>query len=214
MRKIVLIGSCLAIAGPVCLLVLRSAPTAAPPSARASASDTAANDLRGKLASAVTRSGAPSSVPTDVDDKLAALEARLHDLESQNEKAESERAEAAERDEAELTEKDVTGWLDTRLRESEPDRTWAEQARHQAEKTVAAVPGVALEGLDCSKHFCRAALATPPDAKFETLRELSAPPFASAITNLEPDGRMTIYFARSDTALTELRGEALASLGQ
>ncbi|MGH8610086.1 MAG: hypothetical protein ACREX9_22555 [Gammaproteobacteria bacterium] len=107
---------------------------------------------------------------------------------------------------ANISEADFGHWMDETL---DFDRDATELAIEQAGKSVAKVPGVKLEDLQCGERLCRATFAhengEPP-----AIQDLfGAPPFVTdGFTINEADGRVSLYFARPGESLEDLRTEA------
>ncbi len=110
---------------------------------------------------------------------------------------------------AQISEADFGHSLDETLRVGNFDREATELAIEQAGKSVAKVPGVKLEDMQCGERFCRATFAhengEPP-----AIQDLfGQPPFvADGFTINEADGRVSLYFARPGESLEALRSEA------
>src|ERR687895_483831 len=108
-----------------------------------------------------------------------------------------------------ISEADFGHWMDETLRIGNFDRNSTELAIEQAGKSVAKLPGVKLEDMQCGERFCRAMFAhengEPP-----AIQDLfGEPPFVTdGFTINEADGRVSLYFARPGESLEELRSEA------
>jgi hypothetical protein len=107
---------------------------------------------------------------------------------------------------AKISEADFGHWMDETL---DFDRDATELAIEQAGKSVAKLPGVKLEDMQCGERFCRATFAhengEPP-----AIQDLfGEPPFVTdGFTINEADGRVSLYFARPGESLEEFRSEA------
>jgi hypothetical protein len=110
---------------------------------------------------------------------------------------------------AKISEADFGHWMEETLRVGYFDRDATELAIEQAGKSVAKVPGLKLEDMQCGERFCRATFAhengEPP-----AIQDLfGEPPFVTdGFTINEADGRVSLYFARPGEPLEELRSEA------
>jgi hypothetical protein len=117
--------------------------------------------------------------------------------------------DAGKRESAQISEADVGHSMDETLRVGYFDRDATELAMEQAGKSVAKVPGVKVEDMQCGERFCRATFAhengEPP-----AIQDLfGEPPFVTdGFTINEADGRVSLYFARPGESLEELRNEA------
>lgn len=112
-----------------------------------------------------------------------------------------------------VTEADLGHWMDETLRAGSFDKAATEQAREQAGKSLAKLPGVNLDDLQCGKGFCRATF-TQENGELPELQELfGEPPFQTeGFTVNEADGRVSLYFARPGESLEEFRGAAQSAL--
>lgn len=107
------------------------------------------------------------------------------------------------------------GSLDETLRVGFLDREATDVATAEAGTSIAKLPGVRLEDMQCGERFCRATLAQE-DGKPSAISELfGEPPFSAAdgFTIDQPDGRVQLYFARPGESLDKLRKEARKAAG-
>jgi hypothetical protein len=115
---------------------------------------------------------------------------------------------------AQISEADFGHSMDETLRVGDFDRDATELAMEQAGKSVAKVPGVKVEDMQCGERFCRATFAhengEPP-----AIQDLfGEPPFVTdGFTINEADGRVSLYFARPGESLEELRSEGREAAG-
>jgi hypothetical protein len=106
------------------------------------------------------------------------------------------------------SEADLGHWMDEKLRVGNFDRDSTALAIAQVDKSIAKLPGVNLEDMQCSERLCRATFAhekgEPP--VIEAL--FGQPPFVTeGFAINEADGRVSVYFTRPGTSLNELRNE-------
>ena len=89
------------------------------------------------------------------------------------------------------------------------DRASTKVATDQAAKSLAKVPGVKLEDMQCGKGFCRATFAHKSGERPDIGELLGEPPFVSeGFTIEEPDGSVVFYFTGPGESLKKLRREA------
>jgi hypothetical protein len=157
---------------------------------------------------------------TLMNEKIAALEARLRDMEA----TASEHAQdptVARPDEPEankgteeakpkkLSEADFGHWLDTALVTGDFDRDATRLTIEQMETSLAEVPGLNLADMQCGARFCRASFASDNGKPPKITKLIGASPFIeSGFTINEPDGRVRVYFTQPGQSLSELRSEA------
>lgn len=116
-----------------------------------------------------------------------------------------------------MSETNLGHWMNETL-SAEPywDLEWTEQAREQTLESLAEVPDVNLEDMQCREDFCRATFADENGEKPAIQELFGEPPFLTeGFTIDEADGRVSVYFTRPGVSLGELRSEALeaAQLG-
>lgn len=108
-----------------------------------------------------------------------------------------------------VTEADVSHWMEDSLRAGSFDKEATEQAREQAIKSIAKMPGVNLDDLQCGKGFCRATFAQDSGEAPEIGELFGEPPFENeGFTVNEADGRVSLYFARQGGSLEAFRNAA------
>jgi len=106
------------------------------------------------------------------------------------------------------SETDLRHWMDEKLRVGNIDRDSTALAIEQADKSIAKVPGINLEDMQCGERFCRATFAHENGEKPDIQGLLGEPPFVNEGFFInEPDGRVSVYFTRPGTSLNELRSE-------
>ena len=115
---------------------------------------------------------------------------------------------------AQISEADFGHWVDETLRVGYFDRDATELATEQAGKSVAKLPGVRLEDMQCGERFCRATFAHE-NGELPAIQELfGEPPFVTdGFTINEAGGRVSLYFVRPGESLKELRSEARNAAG-
>lgn len=112
-----------------------------------------------------------------------------------------------------VTEADLGHWMDETLRAGSFDKAATEQAREQAGKSLAKLPGVNLDDLQCGKGFCRATFTQESGDPPELQELFGEPPFQTeGFTVNEADGRVSLYFARPGESLEEFRGAAQSAI--
>ena len=151
---------------------------------------------------------------------LADLDTRLRSVETHAGEQTSDSAEqgtdtavpnsgAGKPESAQISEADLGHWMEETLRVGYFDRDATELAIEQAGKSVAKVPGVKLEDMQCGERLCRATFAhengEPP-----AIQDLfGEPPFVTdGFTINGAEGRVSLYFARAGESLEEFRSEA------
>ncbi|MGH8605946.1 MAG: hypothetical protein ACREX9_00520 [Gammaproteobacteria bacterium] len=108
-----------------------------------------------------------------------------------------------------ISEADFGHSLDETLRVGNFDRDATELAMEQAGKSVAKVPGVKVEDMQCGERFCRATFAHENGEPSAIQDLFGEPPFVTdGFTINEADHRVSLYFSRPGESLEELRNEA------
>jgi hypothetical protein len=160
---------------------------------------------------------------TRLTETLAALEARLRDLEAAASKQAQEQAVArqdaaaahqgTEKTKAKkLAEADFGQWLDAVLGTEGFDRDATRGTMEHMEKSLAEAPEAHLADLQCSAEFCRASFVPEDGHPPNMVQVMGAAPFIeSGFTLTEPDGQVRFYFTQSGQSLRELRSEAQES---
>lgn len=163
--------------------------------------------------------GRSEQILAQLSDKVVALEARLKRLEatvsiqSKNLYVEAtvapslsykEKAQAKQ-----FSEADFSHWMDDALDTGHFDLAETKSIIDKAEKSLAALPGVSVDDMECGKSFCRAKF-TPEAGKPLNIAEVfGASPFmGSGFTIDEPDGSVKVYFTQPGQSIDELRREA------
>ncbi|MDQ3775495.1 MAG: hypothetical protein M3461_14665 [Pseudomonadota bacterium] len=154
----------------------------------------------------------------DLDTRLRSVEARAgeqitHAVTSDSAEQGTDTAVpnsgAGKAESAEISEADFGHWVDETLRVGYFDRDATELATEQAGKSVAKVPGVKLEDMQCGERLCRATFAHE-NGELPAIQDLlGQPPFVTdGFTINEAGARVSLYFARPGESLEELRNEA------
>lgn len=106
------------------------------------------------------------------------------------------------------SETDLRHRMDEKLRVGNFDRDSTALAIAQVDKSIAKLPGVNLEDMQCSERLCRATFANEKGEPPAIEALFGQPPFVTegfAINGA--DGRVSVYFTRPGTSLNELRNE-------
>lgn len=111
-----------------------------------------------------------------------------------------------------VSEADLRQWMDETLLVEKWDREATELAIEQAERSLAKVPGVNLEDMQCGDGFCRATF-NHENGKQPNIRGLfGEPPFVNAgFTTHEADGSVSLYFIEPGMSLRDFQSEAQES---
>lgn len=108
-----------------------------------------------------------------------------------------------------VSETDLAHWMDETLRVGYWDGYSTELATEQAAMSLAKVPSVNLDDMQCSERFCRATFAHENGEQPVIGDLFGEPPFVNeGFTIHEPDGRVSLYFAQPGESLEGLRSEA------
>ena len=98
--------------------------------------------------------------------------------------------------------------MDETLRVGNIDRDSTALAIEQAGKSIAEVPGVNLEDMQCGERFCRATFVHEKGEQPVIEALFGQPPFVTeGFAINEADGRVSVYFTRPGTSLNGLRNE-------
>ena len=149
-----------------------------------------------------------------MDDDVAALNERLNSLESAQgaQDTQGEHAEGAPDAEGSRPPSDgiLLDWMNHRLASKTSDRGRTVQVEDQIKKILPVVPGVRLDQAQCDEKFCRAVFARDDGEQADVMPLFGeGPPFVSqAMTQIEDDGRVAVYFTSKDVSLDALRAEA------
>jgi hypothetical protein len=158
-----------------------------------------------------------------MNEKIAALEARLRELEStagdqaqeltapsQDEPRANKDAEKAKP--KRFSEDDFGQWMDEALNTGDFDRDATRLTMEQMETSLAEVPGIDLADMLCGQRFCRASFVSDNGKRPNVSQLFGASPFIdSGFSINEPDGRVRVYFTQPGQSLSELRSEAQES---
>jgi len=108
-----------------------------------------------------------------------------------------------------VTETELSHWMDDTLTLEEPDKESTRATAKLAEESLAKVPGVYLDDMQCTDGFCRATFANEEGESPEIGDLFGEPLFESeGFTVNQPDGRVVLYFTRAGESLDNLRIEA------
>jgi hypothetical protein len=156
-------------------------------------------------------------------DQIAALEARLRDMEARA----SEPAQAhpvappdtpvanhgtGEAKTQKLSEGGLGQWMDTMLDAGDFDRDATKSLTADMVTSLTEVPGLNLTALQCGERFCRAGVVTDNGKPPNIAQLIGASAFIeSGFTVTDPDGRVRVYFTQPGESLSELRSEAQES---
>jgi hypothetical protein len=160
---------------------------------------------------------------TRMNEKIAALEARLRSMEATNREqtqdqsvsspdepeanADTEKAKAKK-----LSTDDFAHWMDEALDTGDFDRGATRSTIEQMETSLAEVPGINLADMQCGSRFCRASFVPENGEQPNISQLIGASPFiGSGFTISESDGRVRVYFTPPGQSLSELRSEAQES---
>jgi hypothetical protein len=185
------------------------------------ASGSKVDDKLAKLADALERYRQISlEQQARLNERLADLDTRLRSLENTAHEAASDSAEQG-KDTAgpdrgtgkpgpkKISDADIGHWMDETLRAGFFDREATELAREQAVKSIAKLPGLGLEDIQCGRDFCRATFTQENGEPPEIEGLFGEPPFETeGFAVNEADGRVALYFTRPGESLEALRGEA------
>ena len=106
------------------------------------------------------------------------------------------------------SETDLRHWMDETLRVGNIDRDSTALAIEQAGKSIAEVPGVNLEDMQCGERFCRATFVHEKGEQPVIEALFGQPPFVTeGFAINEDDGRVSVYFTRPGTSLNRSRNE-------
>ena len=153
-------------------------------------------------------------------DKLAALEARLRDMEaSTSEHAHNQPISRPDTPDPnsgtdttkpqKLSEGDLGQWMDKILDTGDFDRDATKSLTEQMAMSLTEVPGLTLTDLQCGERFCRAGFGAANGQAPNMSQLIGASPFIeSGFTVTEPDGRVRFYFTQPGESLSDLRSEA------
>jgi hypothetical protein len=156
-------------------------------------------------------------------DKIAALEARLRDMEaSASEHAQAQPVSqpdtpvanngAGKAKTTKLSEGGLGQWMDTILDAGDFDRDATKSITGEMATSLTEVPGLNLTDLQCGERFCRAGFVTDNGKSPNISQLIGASPFIeSGFTVTGPDGRVRVYFTQPGESLSELRSEAQES---
>jgi hypothetical protein len=161
---------------------------------------------------------------TLMDEKIAALEAKLQDLES-TASAQAQDQTVARSDELQankdtekakekkLSDEDFAHLMDEALVTGDFDREETRLTMEEMATSLAEVPGLNLADMQCGGRFCRASFVSE-NGKPPNMREFfGASPFIdSGFTINEPDGSVRVYFTQQGQSLSDLRSEAQESV--
>lgn len=110
-----------------------------------------------------------------------------------------------------VAEADLGHWMDQTLHAGYWDGDSTALATEQATKSLAKVPGVILEDMQCGESFCRATFSHE-NGEQPDLRDLfGEPPFVTegfTVNQDESGDRVLLYFARPGVSLGYLRSKA------
>ena len=160
---------------------------------------------------------------TLMNEKIAALEARLRDMEATaNERAQNQLVSRPDTPVADngtdkakakkLSESDLGHWMDAILDTGDFDRDATKLTLAQMGTSLAEVPGVNLADMQCGARFCRASFVADNGKSPNVSQLIGASPFIeSGFTIKEPDGRVRVYFTQPGESLSDLRSEAQES---
>jgi hypothetical protein len=160
---------------------------------------------------------------TFMTEKIAALEARLRDLEAAASKQAQDQAVArpddseanhdAEKAKAKkLAEADFGQWLDAVLDTGGFDREATRVTMEQMAESLAEAPGANLADMQCGEQFCRASFVPDNGKPPNIAHVMGASPFiGSGFTLTEPDGQVRVYFTQPGQSFSALRREAQES---
>lgn len=148
-----------------------------------------------------------------VNNMLADLDARLRSVETAAGEQVTDTgvsdSDARKPESGEVSESDLGHWIDETLRVGYLDRDSTKLATDQAAKSLAKMPGVNLEDMQCGERFCRATFAYENGEQPDIRGLFGVPPFLNeGFTINEADGRVALYFARPGESLDEVRSEA------
>ncbi|MGH7158386.1 MAG: hypothetical protein ACREGD_04970 [Candidatus Saccharimonadales bacterium] len=160
-----------------------------------------------------------------LNNRLAELDTRLRSLENgdrgqpadavlsvsgeDNTDAAGSEREAEKPESKEISEDELGRWMDETLRAENLDMEATAVATDQVAGSVAKVPGVNLEYMQCSERFCRGTFAHEHGEKLKIdglLGEL--PSGTEGFTINEADNRLSVYFTRAGASMDEFRDEA------
>jgi hypothetical protein len=156
-------------------------------------------------------------------DKIAALEARLRDMEASASKhAQNQPISRPDTPDAnngtdkakpkKLSEGDLGQWMDKILDTGDFDRDTTKSITDQMATSLTEVPGLNLTDLQCGERFCRAGFGADNGKAPNISQLIGASPFIeSGFTVTEPDGRVRFYFTQPGESLSDLRSEAQES---
>lgn len=108
-----------------------------------------------------------------------------------------------------FSEADFSHWLDETLSAGHFDADETQVIMDKAEKSLAVLPDVSVEGMECGKSFCRAKFTSETGKPFNVAEVFGASSFmGSGFTINEPDGSVKVYFTQPGQSIDELRREA------
>ena len=160
---------------------------------------------------------------TLMNERLATLEARLHDMEATaNEHAQEQTASIPNEPEPnkdsekakpkKLSEGDLGHWMDKTLEAGDFDRDTTKSITEQMATSLAEVSDINLTDMQCGERFCRASFVSDNGKTPNVSQLIGASPFIeSGFTINDPDGRVKVYFTQPGQSLSDLRSEAQES---
>jgi hypothetical protein len=155
------------------------------------------------------------------DARIGSLEKELTELRARGSSAQKRSAEQASSEADETSEEgsdtprrrrpseaQFGRWLDEKVAQEGPDPEWTPRARQEAQQTVKAFPHLALDGLQCTRRFCRAEFL---QKQGDSLADLfGAPPFDGegfTLPDEQTGGKVKLYFTRAGESLSQMREE-------
>lgn len=150
-----------------------------------------------------------------INDKIVALETRLRYLEvSVNEQAKNRAVSSSsssppsnsiEKTKEEHSEINFGHQVDQSLDTGHFNYDKTIKVMEQAEKSLAKIPDITLDDVQCDERFCRATIVPEYGKQLNTsqILDLSSNFMESGTAVEKPDGSVKIYFTHADQSLTE-----------